>query len=325
VKKPHAFVTGIAGFAGSWLAEELLASGFTVSGALAPGEPTRNIHHLKSGLRLVTLDILDQKKCHRVIGRLRPDYIFHLAALASVGESFQKERLTFRINFDGTLNVLDAAREVRRLKALLFISSPEVYGRFRPVNKTLKEDHPFEPISPYGISKAAAENACQYYFRQYRLPVIIARAFNHGGPRQSDSFAIPSFARQVAAIEAGKQRPILKVGDLSARRDLSDVRDIVRGYRLAATRGKAGEVYQLCSGKTVPIKSVVADLVAMSSRKIKIQTDRSRLRKSDIPVLRGSNRKATQRLGYTIRYSLKETLADTLNYWRNELGAERRD
>jgi GDP-4-dehydro-6-deoxy-D-mannose reductase len=325
MRKPDAFVTGIAGFAGSWLAEDLLASGFAVSGALAPGESTRNIRPIESDLQLVTLDILDERKCRRTIARLKPDYIFHLAAIASVGESFQKERLTYRINFEGTLNVLDAAREVGRLKALLFVSSPEVYGQFRPTNKTLTEDHPFGPVSPYGISKAAAENACQYYFRQHRLPVVIARAFNHSGPRQSDSFAIPAFARQVASIEAGKQRPVLKVGDLSARRDLSDVRDIVRGYRLVATRGKPGEVYQLCSGKTVQIKSVVASMVAMSSRKIKVETDQSRLRKADIPVLRGNNRMATQRLGHTIRYSLKETLADTLDYWRNELGAPLRD
>lgn len=320
MKKPTAFITGIAGFAGSFLAEELLASGFKVAGGLAKNESTRNIRAIKDDLQLYPLDILDAAKCLKLIDQLKPDYVFHLAALASVGRSFEQERMTFRVNFEGTLNVLEAARSVRRLKALLYVSSADAYGSFRPKNKTLTEDQPFNPISPYGISKAAAEYACRYYCRQHRLPVVVARSFNHSGPRQTDSFVVPAFARQVAAIEIGKQKPTLKVGDLSARRDLSDVRDIVRGYRLAATKGSPGEGYQLCSGKAVTIRSVVERLAAMSSKKIKVQVDKSRLRTADIPVLRGSNRKAAQQLGYVVRYSLRETLADTLDYWRVEMG-----
>ena len=320
MKQPHALVTGIAGFAGSYLAEELLASGFVVSGALYPGESTHNIKGIKSTLRLVTLDILNEKKCHNLVAKLRPDYIFHLAALASVGKSFQLEKDTFRVNFEGTVNLLEAAHDAKRLKSVLFVSSPEVFGRFRPVNKTLTEEHPFDPISPYGISKAAAENACRYYWRQHGVPVVIARAFNHTGPRQTPDFAVPAFACQIAVVEAGLQRPVVKVGDLSARRDLSDVRDIVRGYRLAATKGKPGQVYQLCSGKSVALRDVVEQLLTMSSRKIKLQVDRTRLRKAEIPILRGSHRKAAHDLGYKVRYSLKETLADTLNFWRDQIG-----
>jgi GDP-4-dehydro-6-deoxy-D-mannose reductase len=321
VRKPRAFITGIAGFAGSYLAEELLGSGFDVSGALYPRESTRNLRGIKTSLKLFTLDILDEKKTQTLIGRLKPDYIFHLAALASVGKSFRMEKETLRVNLEGTVNLLEAAKGLKRLKTLLFVSSPEVYGRFRPVNKTLKETQPFEPISPYGISKAAAESACRYYWRQYGVPVVIARAFNHSGPRQTDDFAVPAFARQVAMIEAGLQKPVLKVGDLSARRDLSDVRDIVGGYRLVATRGTPGEVYQLCSGKTVSIQVMVEQLLAMSAKKIKLQVDRNRLRKAEIPVLRGSHLKAAQQLGYGIRYRLKDTLADTLDYWREQIGA----
>ena len=320
MRKPRAFVTGIAGFAGSYLAEELLASGFDVSGALCPGESTRNVQGIKTALKLFTLDILNEKKCQELIDRLKPDYIFHLAAIASVGRSFRMEKETLRVNLEGTINILDAARNVKHLKALLFVSSPEVYGKFRPVNKTLTETQPFEPISPYGISKAAAESVCRYYWRQYGVPVVIARAFNHSGPRQSDDFAVPAFAQQVAIIEAGLQKPILKVGDLSAQRDLSDVRDIVRGYRLTAIKGTPGEVYQLCSGKTVSLQSVVKQLLAMSSKRIRLQVDKSRLRKAEIPVLRGSCRKATQQLGYEVRYKLKDTLADTLDYWRKKVG-----
>ena len=321
MRKPRAFITGIAGFAGSYLAEELLGSGFEVSGALYPGEPLRNIAGIKSRLSLFRLDIRNEGKTRDLMVRLQPEYIFHLAAIASVGKSFRMEKETLRVNLEGTINLLGAARDLKRLKALLFVSSPEVYGRFRPVNKTLSETHPFEPISPYGISKAAAENVCRYYWRQYNMPVVIARAFNHSGPRQTDDFVVPAFARQVAMIEAGHQKPVLKVGDLSARRDLSDVRDIVRGYRLAAVKGTPGEVYQLCSGKTVSIQVIVERLMAMSARKISLQVDRNRLRKAEIPVLRGSHRKAAQQLGYEVRYTLKDTLADTLDYWRAEISA----
>lgn len=320
MRKPTAFITGIAGFAGSFLAEELLAAGFKVSGALYKKESTRNLKGVKNRLELFSLDILNAGKCRQLVARLKPDYIFHLAAMSSVAQSFDRERLTCRVNFEGTINVLEAARSLSRLKSLLFVSSSDIYGMFRPRNKTLTENQPFNPISPYGISKAAAENACRYYGRQYGLPVVVARAFNHSGPRQTDDFVIPAFARQVAAIEAGQQKPVLKVGDLSARRDLSDVRDIVHGYRLVATKGIPGDAYQLCSGKAVTIRRVVEQLLVMSSRKIRLIVDKRRFRKADIPVLKGSPRKAVQQLGYAVRYSLKETLADTLNYWRTEMG-----
>ncbi|MCD6249583.1 MAG: GDP-mannose 4,6-dehydratase [candidate division Zixibacteria bacterium] len=320
MKKPTAFITGIAGFAGSYLAEELLAAGFQVSGARYKTESIRNLKAISKQIELVSLDILNPDKCRQVISKLKPDYVFHLAAMASVGESFDRMTTTFRINCEGTINVLEAARASKKLKSFMFVSSSDIYGAFSPVNKTLTETQPVNPISPYGISKSAAEQVCRHYFRRYNFPVIMIRAFNHSGPRQTDTFAIPSFARQVATIEAGQQKPVMKVGDLSARRDLSDVRDIVRGYRLAATLGKPGEVYQLCSGKAVPIQKVVDLLIAGSTSKIRLQVDKKRLRPAEIPVLRGSRRKATQQLGYEVRYSLKDTVIDTLNFWRNELG-----
>jgi GDP-4-dehydro-6-deoxy-D-mannose reductase len=322
VTKPTAFITGIAGFAGSYLAEDLLAAGFRVSGARYKTESIRNLRAVRKQVDLVTLDILNPDKCRQVISKIKPDYIFHLAAMASVGESFDRVATTFRVNCEGTINVLEAARESKRLKALLFVSSSDIYGAFRPVNKTLTETQPVNPVSPYGISKAAAEQTCLYYYKRHRLPVVVARAFNHSGPRQTDSFVVPAFARQVAAIEAGLQKPVLKTGDLSARRDLSDVRDIVCGYRLAATLGKPGEVYHLCSGKAVPIQKIVDLLVAGSTRKIRLQIDKTRLRPAEIPVLRGSLSKAAQQLGYQVRYSLKDTVADTLDFWRNEIGQE---
>ncbi|MDH4157434.1 MAG: GDP-mannose 4,6-dehydratase [candidate division Zixibacteria bacterium] len=319
MNKPLAFITGIGGFAGSHLAEQLLHSGYKVAGALYPGESTANIRDVRKHLSLVRLDIMNEKKCRETVRAFRPDYIFHLAAIASVGRSFRLERLTYDINFDGTLNVLAAALDLKRLKKFVFVSSCDTYGIFTPKTKLLRESQPFNPVSPYGISKAMAEHACMYYYRRYGLPVSIARAFNHSGPRQDDNFVIPSFARQIAMIEAGRQRPQLKVGDLSARRDLSDVRDIVTGYRLLAEKGKVGRVYHLCTGRTASIQQVVTALVKMSAARISVKVDPGRLRKNDIPSLRGDNRRAVQELGYATRYSLNITLKDTLNYWRERI------
>ncbi|MFZ5980567.1 MAG: GDP-mannose 4,6-dehydratase [Candidatus Zixiibacteriota bacterium] len=319
MKKPVALITGVTGFAGSFLAEELLAHGYDVAGTVYKNEPTDNIEAIKKDVCLAALDILKPDKCRRVINKIKPDYIFHLAAIASVGQSFRMERLTFDINWNGTLNMLDAAVTLNGLKKFVFVGSADCYGIFNPKDKTLTEEQPFDPISPYGVSKAGAEMTTRYYARHYQLPVGIARPFNHSGPRQNENFVIPAFARQVALIEAGKQGPVVEVGDLSPRRDLSDVRDIVRGYRLIAEKGASGEVFHLCSGKTVSIQKVLDTLLKLSTRTIKVKTDRTRLRKADIPILRGSNQKAVNKLGFTIRYTLQETLKDTLDYWRDQI------
>ncbi len=319
--KPLAFITGIAGFAGSWLAEELLREGYEVAGALYDDEPTDNIEHLRKQLQLTSLDLTDPARVEAVLRRIKPEYVFHLAAFSSVGKSFGAERLTYRINFEGTLNLLQALEPAPRLKKMVFISSADAYGVFSPSNKTLTESQPFDPASPYGISKAAAEMICTYYQRRYDLPVTIARSFNHSGPRQNDAFVIPAFAKQAAAIDLGRQKPVMKVGDLTARRDFSDVRDIVRGYRLLAEKGEPGRVYHFCSGKTVSIEQVLMTLVGFASKEIKVTVDKTKLRRNDIPVLRGSNRRAVQALGFGIRYTLKQTLRDTFEYWKTTLSS----
>jgi GDP-4-dehydro-6-deoxy-D-mannose reductase len=317
MKRPVALVTGIAGFAGSFLAEELLEQGYDVRGADIKGGSLTNIEHLLGRIQMSELDLLDEDNCAKLVQKINPDYIFHLGAVASVGRSFDMERMTCRVNVEGTLNLLQPAMHVKGLKKFLFVSSADIYGIFSPKTKLLTEKQLVNPISPYGISKAAAEAMCGYYFRNNKLPVVLIRSFNHAGPRQREDFVVASFARQVAAIEADRQKPVISVGDLSAKRDLSDVRDIVRGYRLLAEKGKAGEIYQLSSGKAVTIQSVLHCLVKLSDRKITVQVDKARLRKSDIPMLRGSNRKAVQAVGYRARYSLEQTLSDTLTYWRN--------
>jgi len=317
--KQRVFITGIAGFVGRYLAEELLKEGYQVSGSIYEEDPQENIDFLKGKASLVQLNILDQKQCQQVVATLNPHYIFHLAAFSSVGRSFGKERLTYQVNFDGTLNMLQAAVDLKRLQKFVYISSAECYGKFTPKNKTLTEAQPFNPISPYAVSKVAAEYACRFYHYRFQLPVTIARSFNHSGPGQSENFVIPSFAKQIALIEKGKAKPLMHVGNLSVKRDLSDVRDVVRGYYLLALKGNPGQAYHFCSGKAVSIESVLKELLKLSPKKIKVKIDKKRFRQNDIPYLRGDNKKAGRELGYKIRYNLKTTLLDTLNYWREKV------
>jgi GDP-4-dehydro-6-deoxy-D-mannose reductase len=313
-------ITGIAGFAGSYLAEMLLSKRYRVFGLLAPGEKTEHIKKIKSDLTLERFDIRNGEKVSRFIRRVKPQYIYHLAAFSSVGKSYRMQRFVYEINFFGTLNLFEAANYLSgRIKKILFVSSADVYGVFSPKTKTLTENQSLSPISPYGISKAAGEHLASHYYLRQDLPIVIARAFNHTGPRQSHVFVVPSFCRQIAEIERRRKRPVVRVGDLSSKRDLSDVRDIVRGYYLAVQKGQPGRVYQFCSGRAVSIKSVLSNLLSMSEYKISVKTDKTRLRKSDIPCLRGSSNRAAKELGWHCRYKLNETLRDTLGFWRKRV------
>ncbi len=321
--KRVAFITGIAGFAGSWLAEELLAHGWTVAGSLYANEPTENLAGCDDNVKLVPLDILKPDQVRRQLKKVGPTHIFHLAALAAVGKSFEAERATYDVNFMGTFNVLQAAGELSGLKKVVFVSSSDAYGLAPKAGKTLTEDSPLAPVSPYGISKASAEFLCVSQFRRGGLPVTVARSFNHSGPRQAENFVIPDFARQVAAIESGLQEPVMKTGNLTPRRDFSDVRDIVRGYRLMAEKGAPGRVYQLCSGKVVAVEKVLSMLTSLSSREIAVTMDPKKKRTVEIPVIRGSNKRAVEELGYEVRYRLKQTIRETYEYWIGRLSEEK--
>lgn len=318
-KPMRVLITGGAGFAGSHLADLALAAGHEVTVTLAPGEGDDNLRHLGRQISRRRFDLKSAASVEKLISSVNPQWVFHLAAFSSVGRSFAAEKETYQINILGTLHLLEAVGQLKRLEKIIIVGSADSYGKFRPVNKTLKEDQPFAPVSPYGISKVAAESIASLHQRQRGVPVVIVRPFNHTGPRQSSVFALPSFCRQIAEIEAGRKKPTLLVGDLSVRRDLSDVRDIARGYLAAAGLGQIGEAYHLCSGRAISIRSALNQLIKMSSRSIKIKVDPARIRPVDIPVLRGDNRKAAKELGYAPRYTLKRTLADCLDYWRERV------
>lgn len=284
-----------------------------------PDEPDDNIAHLGRKIVVDRFDITDGDACRTVLMPARPDYLFHLAALSSVGQSFSMGDRTFRVNVYGTHNILDAVRRRRNIKKVIIVSSSDVYGPVGKSDLPLKPLQPLNPVSPYAQSKAAAEYLARTYFDQYRLPTIIVRAFNHSGPRQSSNFVIPAFCKKIVNAERSRQKRAIGVGNLSVRRDISDVRDIVRGYRLLAEKGVAGKTYHLCSGTAYRIGDLLDRLIALSDTTIKISRDSKLFRKTDIPVLQGSYFSTRADTGWRPEITIAKTLADTLQYWREHL------
>jgi GDP-4-dehydro-6-deoxy-D-mannose reductase len=315
----RALVTGGAGFAGSHLVEYLLRQGQEVIVVDRAGERLANLEHLQNHVRIERGNLLDPMRIRQVLEETRPQRIYHLAAISSPQESFQNPKLAYDVNFTGTLNLLCAWRELRIESRFLLVSSVAVYGPVDTPEVPLREDAPLRPVSPYAGSKAAAEMLALQFFQAYGLPVVRVRPFNHTGPRQMSSYVCSGFARQVAEIDLHQRSPQVMVGNLNVRRDFSDVRDIVRGYYLLLENGEAGDVYQLCSGVSVSIESILYRLIALSSQTIQVAVDDNKLRAEESPVICGDPSKAMQAVGWQPQYDLQVTLGDLKLYWEAEL------
>lgn len=312
----RAFITGVTGFAGSHLAESLLAHNIEVAGTTLKGESTRNISGFSSRIKVFQARLNDDPKLERAIRQFRPDWVFHLAALAAVGRSFDTPVETMAVNLIGTQHLFEILRDCNWVKMIVFVSSADIYGPLPPSKMPIKPDYPLQPVSPYGASKAAADILSYQYFRAFGLPIVRIRAFNHTGPRQARGYVIPDFCSQIAAAEKSRKRGVIRVGDTTPKRDLADVRDIVDGYRLAALHGRAGEAYILASGKADSVGNYLKLLTKMSSAEITVRIDKSLIRPVEVPLLVGSIIKAKRELGFQPKYSIKQTLFDTLEYWR---------
>jgi GDP-4-dehydro-6-deoxy-D-mannose reductase len=312
----RALITGVAGFAGSHLAEELLRSRYQVYGTKLRGESKEKLRGFIKSLSVRDLDLRHLPSVRRLVRRVKPDVVFHLAAVSSVGLSFKTPQMTFEVNLLGTVNLLEALREIEAVSKVVVVTSSDVYGVISPSDLPLKESSPMAPVTPYGVSKAAVDMVGYQYFKSYGMPIVRIRAFNHTGPRQDRGFVVPDFCRQVALIESGKSRPLISVGNLKAERDISDVRDIVRGYRLLAEKGRDGYAYHLCSGKSYRIEDILNRILEISTDAIEIKPDPRLMRPSEIPRLLGDFSRARRAAGYKPTYELKDTLEDTLDYWR---------
>ncbi len=316
-----ALITGITGFAGSHLADYIVENhpDVEVYGIIRWRSRRENIEHLEGRIKLVEGDIRDYISVKKVLEEVRPDLIFHLAAQSFVPTSWRAPQETLTTNILGQTNIFEAVRELGLSPSIQIAGSSEEYGLVKEDEVPIKETNPLRPLSPYAVSKIAQDFLGYQYFMSYRMNIVRTRGFNHTGPRRGEVFVCSNFAKQIVEIEKGIRPPVIKVGNLDAVRDFTDVRDMVRGYWLAATRGEAGEVYNLCSGRGYKISEVLQNLLSLSRAKVKVEQDPSRLRPSDVPVLIGDYSKFKERTGWEPRIPFEKTLEDLLNYWRERI------
>ncbi|MGH7804022.1 MAG: GDP-mannose 4,6-dehydratase [Candidatus Binatia bacterium] len=316
------FLTGISGFAGVHLAELLLGAGHEVSGIAIEGWSPR-LETIAGGRILreavAETDLRDAAGIRTAIERARPDGVFHLAGITSVPQSNADPRAAYEVNLFGTLAVLDAMRSAAPRARAIIVTSAEIYGRVDPAELPITERQALRPLSPYGVSKAAADLAAQQAHLVDGLDAIRVRPFNHTGPGQAPIFVCSEFARAVAAAEAGKGPSVLRVGNLDVERDFSDVRDVVRGYRALFERGRAGEAYNLASGRTTTIRAVLDRLVAKSRVAISVETDPAKVRPREAVRMVASIERAERDAGWRPEIPLERTLDDLLEWWRAEL------
>jgi len=313
----RALITGITGFVGSHLAEYLLERNYEVFGSVRWRSKRDNVHHLelKNAVTLFETDIKDPMSVRKTVADCLPDEIYHLAAQSFVPTSWSAPAETLDTNIQGQLNILEAAREVTPEARLHVVGSSEEYGFVKPDEVPITELSPLRPLSPYGVSKVAQDMLGYQYARSYGLQVIRTRAFNHTGPRRGDVFVTSNFSKQLAEIAKGKREPIMKVGNLEAKRDFTDVRDTVRAYHEIVTKGTPGDVYNICSGVGRPIQEVLDMLIRISGVNVKVEQDPARMRPSDVMVLEGSHEKITKEVGWEPTIPFEQTLQDLYEFW----------
>jgi len=299
---------------GRHLAGTLRSAGHEVEALDLAGPPSDIDHH--------ECDILNFERLVSFLRAVKPDCVVHLAAWSSVGKSFRNPTRAFEINAQGTINLLEAVRGLGLKAKVLVVSSAEVYGAVENDGPT-GEDNPVAPMSPYALGKACSELGSLYYAGLGGVDTIIVRSFNHTGPGQTDVFALPGFARQIAEAEKGLLEPVLRVGNLDVVRDFTDVRDVVRAYRMLLEGDPPGALYNVCSGRGVRLRDLVDSLVSMSSVPMEIVVEDERWRQADIPALVGDNRRIVRDLGWRPEIPIEKTLEDLLEYWRAQVSAGR--
>lgn len=310
-------ITGIHGFAGSHLADWLLEQNEEVFGIARSMGDDGNLKPIKSRVQVLPCDIMSRQELKKVIETVRPERIYHLAGVSFAPVAEKDEAVVFDTNFTGTLNLLQMVKESKLNCRILFVGSAEEYGAMTEKESPVNESRPLQPVSLYGVSKASADLLAYSYFLRDGLDVIRVRPYNHIGPRQNPRFVCSSFARQIVAIEKGAE-PVIKTGNLESYRDFMDVRDTVRAYHAVMEKANAGEVFNVCTGKTVSIQSILDRLLELSDISIRIERDLKLFREEEPLRICGDSSLLTRRTGWSPQTPLRQTLSDLLNYWRGK-------
>ena len=335
-------ITGITGMAGSHLAEYLLAEHpdvavygtfrwrsrmenleplrraqkvDTIEGRYSDGQALRD-ENKKGRVTLLYSELTDSGSVEHLISAVQPQRVFHLAAQSFVQESFDEPASTLQINIQSQVNLLESIRRHDKQIRMHVAGSSEEYGLVHPDEVPMKETNPLRPLSPYAVSKVAQDKLAYQYFKSYGVHTVVTRGFNHAGPRRGHVFSTGTFARQIALIEAGRHEPVIYVGDLTTKRDWTDVRDVVGAYWLALEKADPGEVYNVGRGRTWSIGEMLNILLSHSKVKIRTQEDPARLRPSDVPILWSDSSKFHAATGWEPKIPFEDTLRDELDHWR---------
>lgn len=301
-----ALITGCQGFVGHYLRQELEKNGYFVTGL-----------DVQAGDNTMQVDLLDYEQVRQAVLVVEPDIVIHLAGQANVGASWKIPQKTVEINVVGTVNLMEAVRAYSSKVRMVLVGSSDQYGNLGAAGADVSEDIQTHPQTPYAVSKKAQEEMAQVYVRAYGMNICMTRSFNHGGAGQREGFLIPDFAAGIVRVENGLVREV-RVGNLSARRDFTHVKDIARAYRLIAEQGVSGQVYNVGSGRTSSAQEILDKLCAMAKCSISVVTDPARMRPSDTPVICCNHNKLTKDTGWEPEYTIEDILSDTLVYYRTQ-------
>lgn len=306
-------IIGGAGFVGAYLIKEVKKEDGEIYVTKMPQESIS-----EKGINLIDLNILEPESVVEIMKRIQPDYIYHLAAQSSVFVSWENPNLTVDVNINGVINVLEAVKlEVPKARVLL-IGSGEEYGHVKGSEIPIQEDNVLRPGNIYAATKACQNMIGKIYADAYALDIMMVRAFNHIGPNQAPLFVVADFCKQVAEIEAGKRDPYIYVGNLSAKRDFTDVRDVVRAYVLLMKHGIKGETYNVGGGHAIAIEDILHMILNQSTENIKIVIDQEKIRPVDVPIIEADIKKLKENTGWMPQIPIKKTIDETLTYWREQ-------
>lgn len=308
-----ALVVGGGGFVGPYLVRHLKDElGYEVTVTKTEKETLA-----MDGAVVKNLDILDKNQISELLNEEKPDYLFHLAAQSSVAYSWKNPTLTVDVNIKGCVNLLEAVKDADEKPRVLLIGSGEEYGHIKKDECPIIEDNVLRPGNIYAATKLCQNMLGKIYSDAYGLDIMMVRAFNHIGPNQTPVFVVADFCKQVADIEKGKQEPVIYVGNLSAKRDFTDVRDVVKAYALLVKGGKRGETYNVGRGHAVAIEDILKEIVSMSDKDIEVKVDEKKLRPVDVPIIEPDIEKIKKEVGWEPVIELRQTLEETLEYWRS--------